>query len=182
MEVLVESIKCDYEVKGQKVVLLCPPHPLFGGSMFDVRVERIARELLKRGLSVMRFDYRKPYRKGVGEVEDAKKVVQYLKLRHESISVVGYSFGSLVASNVASLCEKAVYISPLQEIDEVKFLDVKIPKLFIFATKDQIVPISVSLEIYERSSEPKKILMLETDHFYFGKFQELARAVVEFLC
>lgn len=180
-ETLIGYIRCDYESRGERAVLICPPHPLFGGSMFDVRIERIAKELLKKGYSVMRFDYRKPYRFGSGEVEDAKILISYLKNRHKSVSIVGYSFGSVVASNLAHLCEKAVYISPLPKVDEIEFLNAEIPKLFIIAVKDQIVPYSVSLKIYEEASEPKKILELETDHFYFGKFQELSEAVADFL-
>ncbi|MET1124107.1 MAG: alpha/beta hydrolase [Archaeoglobaceae archaeon] len=180
-EIFVDSVRAIYDVRGTKAVLLCPPHPLFGGSMFDVRLERIANELLSRNFSVLRFDYSRPYRSGIGEVEDAKKCLAYLKHRHEAVSVVGYSFGSVVASNIAEYCEKAVYISPIPEIDSIEFKDVEIPKLFVVASRDQIVPLRVSMTLYERASEPKKIVKLETDHFYFGKFDELARIVAEFI-
>ncbi len=180
-EVVIDSIRAIYEIRGDVAAVLCPPHPLFGGSMFDVRMERIASELVKRGISVLRFDYRQPFRSGIGEVEDAKKCIAYLKDRHSSIAIVGYSFGSVVASNVAEHCNCAVYISPLRRINSIEFVDVVVPKLFVVATKDQIVPIEESLRLFEEASEPKELVKLETDHFYFGKFDVLAKSVAEFI-
>ncbi len=178
----INNVEVSYDIRGDTVVVMCPPHPLMGGNRFDVRLERITSELLKRGISVLRLDYRSPFRNGVGEVEDVKTCIAYLKDRHSSIVIVGYSFGSVVASNVAEYCDAAVYISPLKKINAIEFLDSKVPKLFVIATKDDIVPLEESLEIYESASEPKKLVKLETDHFYFGKFDVLTKEVCDFIC
>ena len=180
-EVVIGNVIATYEIRGRNVVLMCPPHPLFGGSRHDVRLDRISNALLRLGISVLRFDYMRPYRGGIGEIEDAKKCLSYLKDRHDFIIVLGYSFGSVVASNIARYCDLSIYISPIRAIDSIKFTDTKIPKLFIIATKDQIIPLQESLEIYEEASEPKAIVKLETDHFYFGKFDALSKAVVDYI-
>ncbi len=179
-EVLIDNVRAIYEVRGKNAVLLCAPHPLFGGSMYDIRLERISKELTRKNFSVLRFDYSKPYRGGSGEVEDAKKCLAYLKSRHDFVGVAGYSFGSLVASNVAEYSSAACYISPLPSIDLIEFADVKVPKLFVVAIKDQVVSQKVTLELYERSSDPKEMIKLDTDHFYFGKFDVLAKTVADF--
>lgn len=180
-EVVVDGVRATYNIRGENAILLCPPHPLMGGSRFDVRLERIASELTKRDISVLRFDYQQPFRSGIGEVEDAKKCIAYLKDRHDKIAIVGYSFGSVVASNVAEYCDAAVYLSPLPEINSIYFKDAKVPKLFIVATQDQFVSLEESLKVFELASEPKEMVKVETDHFYFGKFDLIARIVADFI-
>lgn len=180
MNVDIKSIKATYEALGSNAVLLCPPHPLMGGSRFDERLERIAKRLSKINISSLRFDY-KDYRRGVGEIEDAKLCLEFLKSRHKKVAILGYSFGSVVASNVADLCDLAVYISPLPSIDSIDFKDTKKPKFFVVAKRDQFVSFSESLELISKASEPKDFIILDTDHFYFGKFETLAEKVSEFI-
>ncbi len=180
-EIIIDSIRATYNVRGEKVALLCPPHPLMGGDRFDIRLEKIASELIRRNISVLRFDYGRPFRSGVGEIEDAKKCIGYLKDRHDHITVVGYSFGSVVASNICKYCDAAVYISPLPKINSITFRDCPSPKLFVIATRDQIVPLEVALKLYEDATQPKELMKIETDHFYFGKFDILAKVISDFI-
>lgn len=181
-EVIIDSIRATYSVRGDKAVILCPPHPLMGGNRFDIRLEKIASELIKNNISTLRFDYQQPFRSGIGEIEDAKKVLRYLKDRHNSIAIVGYSFGSVVASNVSDYCDATVYISPIPRINSISFrFDSNVPKLFVVATKDQFLPFEESMRLYERASNPKRLLEIETDHFYFGKLDVLSRSIAEFI-
>ena len=181
MEISIDSIRASYNVVGEMSLLLCPHHPLMGGNRFDVRLERIKNGVEKIGFSTMSFDYSSPFRNGIGEIEDARTCVRYLKERHNFVAILGYSFGSVVASNVANECDAAIYISPIPKINEIEFKDSKIPKLFIIAKKDQIVSIEDSERIVKNASEPKKIVKLDTDHFYIGSFDEMTKSVVDFL-
>lgn len=180
MNIEIKSIKATYENLGSHAVLLCPPHPLMGGSRFDDRLQRIAKKLSKSGISSLRFDYR-DYRRGLGEIEDAKLCLEFLKKEHRKVAVLGYSFGSVVASNVAEMCDLAIYVSPLPSIDSIEFRDAKNTKYFVIARRDQFVSFSESLELYSKASEPKDCLILDTDHFYFGKFDLLAEKICEFI-
>jgi len=180
-EIIIDGIRATYSIRGENAALLCPPHPLMGGNRFDVRLERISSELMKRNISVLRFDYQQPFRGGIGEIQDAKKCVAYLKDRHDKIAIIGYSFGSVVASNVAEYCNTAIYLSPIPEINSISFRDAMVPKLFIVATQDQFVSLEESLRIFEEASEPKEIVKVETDHFYFGKFDYISRIVADFV-
>ncbi len=181
VEIIENGIRGSYDVRGERSALLCPPHPLMGGNRFDVRLERISHALNKIGFSTLRFDYKKPFRDGIGEVEDAKKMFLYLKQRHEFVAVIGYSFGSVVASNIANDSDALVLISPLKKIGSIELKDSVAPKLVIFASYDDIVPINESKEIFEILSEPKKMVELETDHFYTGKMDALVREITAFL-
>jgi hypothetical protein len=180
-ELNIEGITCSYDIRGENAVMLCPPHPEMGGSRFDVRLERISEELKKAGYSTLRFDYSKPYRLGGGEIEDAKKCILHLKARHASVGVVGYSFGSVVASNISEYADAIVLISPLRRIDKIELKNSTIPKLIVSAKMDQIVPFEESVEIFEWFDPPKEFFELETDHFYFGKFDVLSKRVREFI-
>ncbi len=180
MNIEIKSIRATYNEIGDFCTLLCPPHPLMGGNRYDERLRRIAEKLAQKGISSLAFDYRE-YRRGIGEVEDALECLEFLKGRHSKIAIVGYSFGSVVASNLADLCDLAVYISPLPSIDSIDFRDSKNPKLFVIARRDQFVPFSVSLELYSKAKEPKDFVILDTDHFYFGKFDVLSEKVCDFV-
>ncbi len=181
VEVEIESVRASYEIRGDEVVLMCPPHPLMGGNRFDVRLEKIASELIRNDISIFRFDYREPFRGGIGEVEDAKICLSYLKDRHSSIIVLGYSFGSLIASNVSPFCDAAVYISPIPEMNSIRFRDSSVPKLLIIALRDQFVSPESSMRLFDSLSDPKKLIKIDTDHFYFGSFDRLIGAVRDFV-
>lgn len=181
MEIEIKGIKANYQIAGKQCALLCPPHPLMGGSRFDVRLERISETLNECGISTLAFDY-KGYRDGVGEIEDARVCIEYIKQRHPTVFIIGYSFGSVVASNVADLCDAVVYVSPLPSIGSIRFEDSEKNKLFIMAKRDQFVSLGSSFSIYQKAKPPKDFVVLDTDHFYFGKFDVLAEKICEFLC
>ncbi|AEA47663.1 dienelactone hydrolase family protein [Archaeoglobus veneficus] len=172
----------DYEEAGSNATLLCPPHPEFGGSRYDVRLERIASRLHPVGFSTLRFDYSKPFC-AKKAVEDAVLCLRYLRERHSFVAVVGYSFGAVVASNVASStgCDAVVLISPLLRIDGLTIKDSRPPKLIVVATRDEIATVDESERIAAMLSPPKEVVTLETDHLYTGKHDVLAEIVGDFL-
>ena len=181
MEIVVGGIRGTYTIKGEKSALLCPPHPLMGGSRFDIRLERICEGLHKIGYSTLRFDYKLPFRSGTGEVEDTRIMLRYLKERHDFVAVIGYSFGSVVASNVEDEADAVILISPLKKINEIELKDSKKPKLVIYGIYDELVGPEESREIAEKLSPPKEVMELETDHFYTGALDILVEKIVEFL-
>lgn len=172
---MISGIRVIYERAGENGALLCPPHPDYGGSMFDVRLERISRKLVLNRISTLRFDYRSVET----ALKDARICFDWLKKEHDRVAVIGYSFGSVIASNICG--DVLVLMSPLKRIDSYELRDCKVPKLVVIAKRDQIVSLRESMEIARSLSEPKETLILDTDHLYFGKFDILAEKVSEFV-
>src|ERR1700689_2888605 len=85
--------------------LVCHPHPLFGGTMHNKVVYRIARGMRQAGAVVLRFNFRGAgssegvHDHGNGEVEDARAALTFLRDRYPGLpySMAGFSFGSRIA-------------------------------------------------------------------------------------
>src|SRR5580698_4577041 len=79
--------------------LVCHPHPLFGGTMHNKVVYRIARGMRRAGAVVLRFNFRGVSRsegvhdRGEGEVEDARAALEFLRQRYPELpySMAGFS-------------------------------------------------------------------------------------------
>jgi alpha/beta superfamily hydrolase len=110
-------------------VLLCHPHPLYGGSMHSPVPLAIARMLAERGqgrVAWARFNYRGvgasggAYDEGRGEVDDARAVLDHLRRVTPAASdapttLCGHSFGSSVAYRAAiadGQVERLLIVSP----------------------------------------------------------------------
>jgi alpha/beta superfamily hydrolase len=94
-------------------VVLCHPHPLYGGSMHSPVPLAIAKELsdeVRGRVAWARFDFRGvgksdgAYDGGRGEVDDARAVIEHVRLAAPGapISVCGHSFGSWVGLRAAA--------------------------------------------------------------------------------
>src|SRR5437588_3342483 len=84
--------------------LVCHPHPLYGGTMHNKVVYRIARGLRRTGSVVLRFNFRGVnlsegvHDEGPGELEDARTALEFLRERYPELpfSIAGFSFGSRI--------------------------------------------------------------------------------------
>ena len=119
----------------QRAVVICHPHPLYGGSMHSPVPLAIAKTLADRASDVVawaRFDFRGvgksagTYDDGRGEVDDARAVVAHLRgLAPEvPITVCGHSFGSWVGLRAAAGdggVERVLLIAPSTRFFEMAF-------------------------------------------------------------
>ncbi len=107
------NIECLWEeCSGAKSAgLICHPHPLYGGSMYDAVVDSIGRAMMACNLSVLRFNFRGvgasegKHDRGEGEASDVNCLLDWIRDDRNipSIYLAGYSFGALVALNAASI-------------------------------------------------------------------------------
>ena len=165
-------------------VILCPPHPLYGGSRRDIRLVRIAETLSSAGITAIPLDYSR-YDRGCGEIEDVITVIDSLSEKVRWVGLLGYSFGAVVGSNAAARTNISlrgfVALSILERIDDIKAdLSFDTPKLFIHGKYDSIAPLSAFRKLCEDAKGEKYWLILETDHFYAGMLSRVAQAVLEF--
>jgi alpha/beta superfamily hydrolase len=110
----------------RRAVVICHPHPLYGGSMHSPVPLALAKTLADHASEVVawaRFDFRGvgrsagTYDDGRGEVDDARAVVEHLRglAPGVPITVCGHSFGSWVGLRAAAAdggVERVLLIAP----------------------------------------------------------------------
>jgi alpha/beta superfamily hydrolase len=98
--------------RAKRAVLICHPHPLYGGSMHSPVPLALAKTLADEASDVVawaRFNFRGvgasagTYDDGRGELDDARAVLAHLQARCPGVPVAacGHSFGSWVAMRAA---------------------------------------------------------------------------------
>lgn len=95
----------------EQVVLICHPHPLFGGTMDNKVVSTLFRFFRNQNISVVTFNFRGvgsstgQHADGVGEIDDALTVLRWIMQQQTTVRTVylaGFSFGAYIAAAVAS--------------------------------------------------------------------------------
>jgi len=165
-------------------VVLCPPHPMYGGSRSDSRLVAAANELASHDISALCIDYCF-YAGGTGETEDTLVALRYLKEKTSSLGLLGYSYGAVIAANAAAEFHDImglVLLSPLKRVNSLEInLSSSCRKLIIYGACDPFVVEDID-ELYLSSKGKKQRLCLDTDHFYFGYEKAVADATREFFC
>jgi len=176
-------------------VVICHPHPEYGGDMNNNVVVGIAEALTSEGFAVLRFNFRGAglsqgsHEQGRGEVDDVAGAFSFLKSQsmvdRSRLFIAGYSFGAWVGLRAACKIENlqaAAGVAPPFGIFNFDFLkSVSIPILLVGGDQDAFC----NLEEFERnfaelSSRKKKVIIKGTDHFYWGKEPEVGAAVKDF--
>ena len=93
----------------RRAVVMCHPHPQFGGNMHDSVLEMVSKTLLNEGVDCLRFNFRGvgnssgEFDNGVGETEDTLAVMAFARdsINTDEIWLAGYSFGAGVAWRAA---------------------------------------------------------------------------------
>jgi len=93
-------------------VVVCHPHPQHGGEMRNNVVDAACDALVERGIAALRFNFRGAGRSegsfdnGRGERDDVRAALDFLRAQPEvddlRIGLCGYSFGAMMAAEVAS--------------------------------------------------------------------------------
>ena len=102
-------------------VVVCHPHPLHGGDMFNNVVMAIYEPLPRHGIAALIFNFRGvglsggQFGGGIAEQEDVKAAITFLSSRPEidgkRIGLAGYSFGGGVATAVAMKDERVTRLA-----------------------------------------------------------------------
>lgn len=172
--------------------LVCHPHPLFGGTMHNKVVYRLARGLRRAGSVVLRFNFRGvnlsegTHDEGKGEVEDARAALEFLLQRYPDLpySLAGFSFGSRIALRLGcTLAEprprRIVAAGFPTTIGHFDYLDsCALPKHFVHSTNDIYGPRPELEKVFDLFSEPKTLQFIEaSDHFFAGSLDEFESAI-----
>ena len=176
-------------------VVVCHPHPQYGGDLNNNVVVEITRALLAADLAVLRFNFRGvgastgSYGGGVGERDDALAAVRYLLSNGfasiPAVGLAGYSFGGGVALAAALQAEKLSALAVVSALGDVSggtsYAGLTMPKLIVTGDLDSyataegldgfrvLLPDPVETRVYPR-----------TDHFWWGSEEEMANQVANF--
>jgi alpha/beta superfamily hydrolase len=157
--------------------VVCHPHPLYGGTMHNKVVYRMARGLRRAGIAVLRFNFRGvgasegEHANSIGEVEDARAALAWLRARypHLGYALAGFSFGFLMAAGFPTDRGGADFLASCRA-----------PKVFIQSTHDQFGPRAALEAAFADFAEPKRLLWVEAhDHFFANSLDELEEKVRE---
>lgn len=175
------------------MVIVCHPHPLYGGDMNNNVVNAVCQKVGEEGLAWLKFNFRGVGRSGghfgggIDEREDAKAALAFAqaqgKIDPERIGICGYSFGSLVAFAVAVEDQriKAVAgISPFIQPGDLLHHYAR-PKLFICGTHDEYINAKSLEQLVLTLPEPKELTIYPgVDHFWWGDEEKVAERVGQF--
>lgn len=176
-------------------VVICHPHPLYGGTMQNNVVSALATAIAGLGFGVLRFNFRGvggsrgQHTKGEGEAYDAEGAIEWLAAQPgvdpARVGLVGYSFGAgvclVVAGRDPRVAAAAFVALPSQQLQDRPDLDACTrPKYFISGELDSVS--TTGLEPYvDRLPEPKRLQMVPgVDHFWQGSEGVLSAAVAAF--
>ncbi|MBI5546645.1 MAG: alpha/beta hydrolase [Deltaproteobacteria bacterium] len=168
----------------------CHPHPLYGGTMNNNVIYRVARGLYDAGGAVLRFNFRGvgrstgAYANAIGEQEDAIAALDFLSARQPSLPLwmAGFSFGARVGLDVGARDPRVVRLLGVGlalTVFDLSFLyPVTKPKAFIQGEADEFGAGPQVEELVARMAEPKRLEIVSgASHLFPGKLPELEQAI-----
>lgn len=180
----------------RRAVLLCHPHPLYGGTMHNKVLYRIARRLpTEAGALVLRFNFRGvgqsegSYDEGKGEIQDVCAGLDWLaeQAPQTELALVGYSFGAVVGLHAAVLDTRPRALVglglPLSlAMDFAKLREIRVPLLLVQGQNDEFAEEAVVRRFAQSLPRPPTLhFVAKAGHLFQGAEDAAVDAVVRFL-
>jgi len=183
------------ENKNKAGVVICHPHPLYGGCMDNNVVDAIDDGFFKKGFTTLRFNFRGvgmsggAYDGGKGEVRDVLASLAFLKEKMDDDAIfvlAGYSFGAWIVSMAALAAENisSIFIVsyPFTSYSTEAMNQFRGQMFFTGGMYDEISPVDSLLKFYKAMPVVDKYLkIIPTDHFYRGKEKEIEEFIINSL-
>lgn len=168
------------------VLLLCHPHPQYGGSMHDAVLEAVESASAARVRACLRFNFRGvgdsdgTFDGGVGEVDDVVAAAQWLasEFPGSPLWLAGYSFGAAMAWRARSQLdvERIILIAP--PMGAMRFDEAPIGKCAvhaIYGDADEYVDSKALAAWAATQLEATLHVISGCDHFFGGQHRALQR-------
>lgn len=175
--------------KNDWLVVICHPHPEYGGTMDNKVVTTVARAAREAGIASLRFNYRGvgksegEYGEFDGECDDFDAVMGWI---HQSTDkkrflLVGFSFGSAIVANRVdhvSGAEHLVLLAP--PIERYAYPSrFPVPAKIVQGTADEVVDSKGVTRWAEQIETPfEYLLMGQCSHFFHGRLIDLRQRLV----
>ena len=176
-------------------VVVCHPHPLYGGDMYNNVVSVVSVALVQASIVALRFNFRGvggsqgEYGGGIGEQEDVEAAISYVATRDKvdaaRIGLAGYSAGAgfsmLVGCKDKRVKALAAISPPLAMFDFECLKGCAKPKILVCGERDDFTPVDRFTEFCQSLSDPKEFATIAgVDHFWWGRESEVADRVAGF--
>jgi alpha/beta superfamily hydrolase len=188
--------------------VLCPPHPLHGGTMHNKVVYHAMKAMNDvawgLGWPVLRFNFRgvglsQGTHDGMAEAGDVLAALDWLEQEYGLPMVAaGFSFGAAmtqwaccgplldgrnVRSNVRAVAALGLPTALDGPAYRYPFLrNAKLSKLFVSGDRDQFAPAEQLAEVYGYAAEPKRLeLIAGADHFFTNRLEAMQQGLAGWL-
>lgn len=178
------------------VAVLCHPHPLFGGTLHNKTLYRIAKRLPDDlGIATLRFNFRGAgasegeHDDGRGELADSLAAIDTASQRFggRPMVVIGYSFGAAIGLRAATADERVTHLIalglPLRAQWDLDFLrETRKPRLFVQGALDEFGP-EPELRAFAATldGEVAVHIVAAAGHLFPGVEDEAVDAVIEYI-
>lgn len=181
------------ENSSRNAVIICHPHPLYGGNMENPVVMTLAASFFEKGFTTLRFNFRGTGRStgmfdnGNGEQEDIRAALSFLNAAgYEKIHLAGYSFGARMNALVVSKgCDIEDHIMVSPPVEFMSFDDIEkmvSTGLIVTGARDDIAPPEkIQGHIDRWRISPQYEIIENCDHFYSGCLDRLKDVVTAYL-
>jgi alpha/beta superfamily hydrolase len=176
------------------VSIVCHPHPLYGGTMHNKVVFKVAQTLHGMNIPALRFNFRGvgrssgTYDEGRGEADDVRYALEFMSRRYPGVPAIiaGFSFGAFVGIRVAAVDDRVQVMiglgTPARWFGDDTLQGCYKPKLFIHGTQDELAPYEQTQRWFEQVPPPKSMIAIPgADHFFQNRLDEVQAIIIGFV-
>lgn len=190
LEALLE-VPADSEPLG--AVVVCHPHPQYGGTMHNKVAHTLARSFVRMGFAALRFNFRGTqgsegeYDEGVGELADVQAALTWMRdeFPGHPLWLAGFSFGAAIALRAAISDPVAGLITVAPAVRRfANGLDEQpqCPWLVVQGDEDELVDIEETIAWFnDLQPGPALTVVPGAEHFFHGRLIDLRGIVTEFV-
>jgi alpha/beta superfamily hydrolase len=173
-----------------RAVVLCHPHPRYGGSMLAPVVLTAEQAFQEAGYTTLAFNFRGAggsagiHDEGRAEAHDVTGALDFVASTlggpAATQAVAGYSFGSWIGGRVAAADPRVAWflgIAPACDVHDFAFLrSARCRVALIGARRDQYCRAARLEALAAAVTPPAWLRAVEADHFFGGALDDLAEA------
>jgi alpha/beta superfamily hydrolase len=174
-------------------VVVCHPHPVYGGTMDNRVVYRAAKAAVAAGFAALRFNFRSvgqstgQFDQGIGEKEDVVAAIRWMEKKYPvlPLALIGYSFGAWVGLQVGCLDPRIKAMTgigiPLDSYDFDFLYANRKPALLIVGSQDQFCSQGSYSALAHRLPETSQVYTINgADHFFSDDVDEVQHLIADF--
>jgi alpha/beta superfamily hydrolase len=176
-----------------RVVALCHPHPLYGGSMLTPVILTVEQAFQEAGFTTLAFNFRGvgasegSHGRGDAEAADVAGALGFLADEVEAppsmVALAGYSFGSAVGGRVAATDPRVrLFLGvapPLNHYDFGFLREARCRIALVAGTRDEHADVAALRALAASLPEAPWVRLLDTDHFFTGALDRLKSTCLE---